>query len=1407
MRNAAQHQIDRLVVHLLHRDQERAIRSQEHIARLQSEALFASIGKAMEETFPGPYALSLKSLEIDLGRLSQEELDTNLPELVRKALQRALEKLREESVSKNRLSWSNDLDPSTNFELQAFLYFLVQGYFPTWYSPQGTVEDMISYFFSHSKQELVSGIKKYGAVLENFRRRIVSEFTSSQLDLLIRQLQPADAAWILSMRENLRKGKVSEQIQPGERLPEKVLNLFILKYLLVESGSRFNRISFTRSLFLQISSHYAIDFRDLIRRVFLLVDAVKSTTVFFREFHETISRINSQEKQGRSTETEKVRQEQNETWKLLFASLGWTERKFDFQSQIYNPEQLLCFLFRGRKTLISQLTEKQLAWIINLLPKEGLVAFQAMVPDLVYLYHTLPDLRKVSQSEFVYNTLREWLRVQNVGNAPKLETWLTAALHANFDSDIKKWVFLESIRQSTKLRQLDISRVSIDLAQSLTAADSSGYSASLLNKPEFSDLDPRPTAGVENSLALLKPILAHYLALGKVGEENANLSLRDLGGAMILLLKAKDPILKDWIREEDPSRLAQLLLFAPLDLLSTGLEEVYPGLEEFVRTLVLWTTSQNQAQVLFKNLLLQLRSLQDNPLAPSPHKNHYLILDFLIANRRTWTGEEKAILRKTPPSQIIYSDLVARIAQSSMYFGKASSAFFLSNWILAGGQTSILQPVQNSGLQVRLKSLKAAFLENKVLLILKKLQDLPSNPSIQRDFRTESSQLKHTMEALEMDLSYLATLAWHPWMDPILSAKKRVEKILPTLLMLPSDSVKLLKSLEKGGIPLLLTLYFHSTAKMQGRLRRAFKNEVTESDFDLWEKIHAFRRVSPRGVDFFNQITNSLDSLLPNVSRMALWRELVWIVQRNKELNSPRFKDPNSIFSSLFQVISVRDRETLGSEELDRLSWLLDQNPVQIEECEIWIHAIKQLPNWKNSSLSALVILFEAKQTKLRRKSTGDATLWIETYEHWEKKGFLPWWSPTVDEMGLLTGMISRLAALPQESQKILFSAQLQNSLGARLFLLSEKDRQELMARNKGFLVRFFPSLEDRPLAKRFLKAKSSESPESVRGSLADLGKSRTNSSELTESLKAKGANYQTSLEKIIESRDEKVVLHSLFKNSQLLSFLKPLLSLSPYFWVGNLNPGRWRLLVFSYGWEQMLKGTSPRDYRFFFNYLIQRHGQYSWKSVFLSRLGSLDFATALDKKLKRDLEDYLGPELKAKEEGVHLDEREPISIANGGVVLCWPFLSTLFSRLEYTSENKFIDHEKQQRAALLIQFIAFGRTDFPEYELILNKILTGMPVVSHLDTAISLTEHEKELALSLFGGIRSNWEKMKNGSTSAIQETFMQRRAHLTLDHGPQMLLEIEPKGVDILLDSLPWGLSMVKLPWMEKGLEIKWR
>ena len=77
----------------------------------------------------------------------------------------------------------------------------------------------------------------------------------------------------------------------------------------------------------------------------------------------------------------------------------------------------------------------------------------------------------------------------------------------------------------------------------------------------------------------------------------------------------------------------------------------------------------------------------------------------------------------------------------------------------------------------------------------------------------------------------------------------------------------------------------------------------------------------------------------------------------------------------------------------------------------------------------------------------------------------------------------------------------------------------------------------------------------------------------------------------------------------------------------------------------------------------------------------------------------------------------------------------------------------------------------------------------------------------SLILGMIQNWKAIGNTSIQGFRESFLNRKGVLTLDQNNYWHLKVEPKTFDMLLDSLPWSFSIIKHPWMDRVIHVKWR
>lgn len=169
-------------------------------------------------------------------------------------------------------------------------------------------------------------------------------------------------------------------------------------------------------------------------------------------------------------------------------------------------------------------------------------------------------------------------------------------------------------------------------------------------------------------------------------------------------------------------------------------------------------------------------------------------------------------------------------------------------------------------------------------------------------------------------------------------------------------------------------------------------------------------------------------------------------------------------------------------------------------------------------------------------------------------------------------------------------------------------------------------------------------------------------------------------------------------------------------------------------------------------------------------------------------------------------DVLEDVYINNAGLVLLAPYLPRYFDMLGLMDGKEFKDLVAAERGVHLLQYLVNESTDSFEYQLVLNKLLCGVGTGVPICKSIEISDQEKEASESLLQGIIANWPVLKNTSVEGLRESFMQREAHLQLKADAWHLL-VQTKAFDMLLDSLPWGYSTIKLAWMKNPIYVEWR
>lgn len=184
------------------------------------------------------------------------------------------------------------------------------------------------------------------------------------------------------------------------------------------------------------------------------------------------------------------------------------------------------------------------------------------------------------------------------------------------------------------------------------------------------------------------------------------------------------------------------------------------------------------------------------------------------------------------------------------------------------------------------------------------------------------------------------------------------------------------------------------------------------------------------------------------------------------------------------------------------------------------------------------------------------------------------------------------------------------------------------------------------------------------------------------------------------------------------------------------------------------------------------------------------------------DLEDAWETE---EEEAQILDKR--LLISDAGLVLIHPFISRFLQNMKLVDrKGKFISAETRIHAVHLLRHLTRLEGEHHEHCLILEKILCGLPVGYAIPTEWKASERDEEEIEDLLKSVLSYWASLSKSSTGALCSGFLQRPGSVEKEDG-MYIIRVEGSAMDILLDDLPWGLSMIMLPWLEQPIIVEWQ
>ncbi len=171
--------------------------------------------------------------------------------------------------------------------------------------------------------------------------------------------------------------------------------------------------------------------------------------------------------------------------------------------------------------------------------------------------------------------------------------------------------------------------------------------------------------------------------------------------------------------------------------------------------------------------------------------------------------------------------------------------------------------------------------------------------------------------------------------------------------------------------------------------------------------------------------------------------------------------------------------------------------------------------------------------------------------------------------------------------------------------------------------------------------------------------------------------------------------------------------------------------------------------------------------------------------------------------------EPQYISTSSAGLAILSPWFARLFGMLGLLDKEnrRFKSEEAKIRGVFILQRLSTPeQRRWRDSELAFNRILVGLPFSTPLPAELELYKEEVEAIESMLKGVKANWKVLANTSMHGFQSSFIARKGRIERRKS-SWRVHVEPRSYDMLLDSLPWSYTPIRLPWLKEWIDIIWR
>lgn len=220
---------------------------------------------------------------------------------------------------------------------------------------------------------------------------------------------------------------------------------------------------------------------------------------------------------------------------------------------------------------------------------------------------------------------------------------------------------------------------------------------------------------------------------------------------------------------------------------------------------------------------------------------------------------------------------------------------------------------------------------------------------------------------------------------------------------------------------------------------------------------------------------------------------------------------------------------------------------------------------------------------------------------------------------------------------------------------------------------------------------------------------------------------------------------------------------------------------------------------------------QYHKKPNVASKLLSSNFQELFNSEipLRNELKSIETAQIKNEEIKKEIDRGTRFKTAYCGLMLLAPFYSTLFRRLNWVEKQEFKSELEQVKAYRLLLYIAELNLSDEEKNKgnqdLIARIIAGIPAENEISILEDISESDQAEAQTFLKAVIGQWPIMANASLEGFVESFLQREG-IAFKSEDKWNIEVEGRGADIILKTLPWGYGTMKFPWAPYIVYTTW-